>query len=287
MVLGAADKRIRVLLAPLAFFVVVFAILPFAYLVWLSLTDLDFATNAVNPSYVGAANYWSALVSERLFQSSVVTTSFVVSCLVIEVGLGLLVASLLYLNEDKLTNALPLIATPLLLAPVTVGLIWRMLLHDDYGPIGNVLLASGFLESSLLGTPIYAFFALVAVDAWQWTPFFILLLYIAIQRIEPGLFRQARLDGAGTWQIVTDVVVPLIKPVLLVSILVRAIDLSKEFDKTIQITRGGPGSSSEFLSILTWRIGFERGEIGYASAIAVVAYIALLILALLALRKNR
>ena len=175
----------------------------------------------------------------------------------------------------KIRNRLlPLLVVPMLLAPVTVGMIWRLLLHGDYGPIGYYLTRLPPLQgSSILGSPIPAFCAIVIVDIWQWTPFFTVVILAGLLNLPEAPFRAAAVDGAEQFKDVLDLNSAAVGPTLTVALLVRSMDSFKEFDKIFVLTRGGPASSTELTSVYTWIVSFDHGALGYGSAITVAIYL--------------
>jgi multiple sugar transport system permease protein len=169
------------------------------------------------------------------------------------------------------------IALPVVLAPVTIGLIWKLLFHGDYGPAAHLLHGLGlFSESSILGTPTSAFWAVVLVEIWHWTPFFVVVLLAGLESIPPVTYEAARADGASEVLIFRLITLPLLRPVILVALIFRFLDSFKEFDKVFVLTHGGPSSATEFLSVYCWIVSFEHGEIGYGSAITGIAFLMLL-----------
>jgi multiple sugar transport system permease protein len=112
--------------------------------------------------------------------------------------------------------------------------------------------------------------SVILVDVWEWTPFLFLLLSAGLQAIPPEPLEAARIDGASAWQIFRDVTLPLLRPVILLALLLRAMDLVRIFDQIFILTQGGPGTATETLSLYIYRTAFRFSSFGYASAMSFV-----------------
>ncbi|HEY0313195.1 MAG TPA: sugar ABC transporter permease [Allosphingosinicella sp.] len=263
-------------LAPLVALMLAASVIPFAIMLWLSLSDFSFNLPGHDGSYVGLANYAAAWSDQRFHASLRLQALFIFVTVAPEFLLGLLFALAIWHGRRLTSVTLVLIALPLIIAPITVGMIWRLLLHGDYGPLGFYLSAMFTRDNaSVLGSPNYAFMAVVLVDIWQWTPFFVIALLAALAKLprEPHLAAQA--DGASTLQVVRTVTLPLLRPTFVIVILLRIMDSFKEYDKIFVLTRGGPASATELVSPFTWIVAFDHGDLAYGSAITVILYIAI------------
>jgi multiple sugar transport system permease protein len=269
-------------LGPLVALVVAMSVIPFGIMVWLSLTDFSFSLPGQDGSFVGLANYARALSDERFHASLRLQFLFILLTVVPEFLIGLVCALAIWQYGKLSSFVLVLIALPLIIAPITVGMIWRLLLHGDYGPIGYY--ASHLFthhQASLLGSPDYAFFAVALVDIWQWTPFFVIALLASLSKLprEPHLAAQA--DGATVLQMIWTVTLPLLRPTIVIVILLRVMDSFKEYDKIVVLTGGGPASTTELVSPFTWIVSFDHGDLAYGSTITVILYLAIYALCML------
>jgi multiple sugar transport system permease protein len=116
------------------------------------------------------------------------------------------------------------------------------------------------------------------IDVWQWTPFVTLVLLAGLLSLPREPYEAAVMDGARPWQVFRDVTLPLLRPIIALVVLLRAIDAFKEFDKVFILTGGGPGIATELLSIYTYRISFKDWDLGYGAACAFMVYLVVLIL---------
>jgi multiple sugar transport system permease protein len=118
----------------------------------------------------------------------------------------------------------------------------------------------------------------MATDVWEWTPFVTLVILAGLLSLPREPFEAAIMDGARPWRVFRDITVPLLRPIIALVLLLRGIDAFKEFDKVFILTGGGPGNTTELLSIYTWRINFRNWDLGYGATCAFMVYLVVLIL---------
>jgi multiple sugar transport system permease protein len=269
------------LVLPATILVVIFLVGPFYYMVYTALTDLSFADASRKGAFVGFDNFRRLMRADPLFWNSfLLTLKFVVIAVTIEFLLGFALAFLIfrYVARQRLLTTLLLI--PMMLAPVAVGLIWRLLLQGDFGMVTYYLRAVGLLaqNAAVLSQPALVFPTIVAIDIWQWTPFVTLVMLAGLMSLPRAPFEAAMMDGAGPLRIFLDVMLPLLKPVIALVLLLRGIDAFKEFDKVFIMTGGGPGTLTELVSIYAYRVNFRNWDLGYGAAVAFMVYLVVLIL---------
>jgi multiple sugar transport system permease protein len=259
----------------------VFLVGPFYYMAYTALTDLSFADASRKGAFVGFDNFRRLMREDALFWNSfLLTLKFVVVAVAIEFALGFGLAYLIfqYVARQRLLTTLLLI--PMMLAPVTVGLIWRLLLQGDFGMVTYYLRAVGLLaqNAAVLSQPGLVFPTIVAIDVWQWTPFVTLVMLAGLMSLPRAPFEAAMMDGAGPLRIFLDVMLPLLRPIIALVLLLRGIDAFKEFDKVFILTGGGPGTLTELISIYAYRVNFRNWDLGYGAAVAFMVYLVVLIL---------
>lgn len=269
------------LVLPATILVVVFLVGPFYYMVYTALTDLSFADATRKGAFIGFDNFRRLMRADPLFWNSfLLTLKFVVIAVSIEFVLGFGLAFLIfrYVARQRLLTTLLLI--PMMLAPVAVGLIWRLLLQGDFGMVTHYLRAIGLLaqNAAVLSQPDLVFPTIVAIDIWQWTPFVTLVMLAGLMSLPRAPFEAAMMDGAGPLRIFLDVMLPLLRPVIALVLLLRGIDAFKEFDKVFILTGGGPGTLTELVSIYAYRVNFRNWDLGYGAAVAFMVYLVVLIL---------
>lgn len=266
------DKTVKYLLIiPVIVALVGVVIYPFAYSIWLSLHDVTIM-NYFHPPFSGVDNF-VRIFSDPFFWNSVrVTFTYVILATVMELLLGFLLASLMNRNvKGTAIFIYPLIA-PLALSPVVVGLMFRMGLNRLYGPISYYLNLLN-LPRNLLSDVNTALPTLVAIDIWQWTPFVFVILYAGLQALPKEPFEAALMDGASGWQRLWYITLPLLKPVLAVAVIFRIMDSFKTFDIVFILTKGGPGKSTETISIFIQRMAMVQGNMGLGAATTLLVLI--------------
>ena len=276
------DRGVAPLLVlPATILVVIFLVGPFYYMVYTALTDLSFADASRKGAFVGFDNFRKLMRADPLFwKSFLLTFKFVILAVTMEFILGFALAFLIFKFVARQRLLTTLLLIPMMLAPVAVGLIWRLLLQGDFGMAIYYLRAVGLLaqNAAVLSQPDLVFPAIVAIDIWQWTPFVTLVMLAGLMSLPRAPFEAAMMDGAGPLRIFLDVMLPLLRPIIALVLLLRGIDAFKEFDKVFIMTGGGPGTLTELVSIYAYRVNFRNWDLGYGAAVAFMVYLVVLIL---------
>jgi multiple sugar transport system permease protein len=157
---------------------------------------------------------------------------------------------------------------PMMVAPIVVGLIWRFLYNEQFGPLNQVLTGLGLPAVSWLSSPDLALVSVIIADIWQWTPFIFILSLAALQSLPSSAIEAARIDGASPWQAIVFIKLPLMMPVIVVAALLRLIDAFKVLEVIYILTEGGPGLSTEILSLHIYKTAFVSQQLGRASALS-------------------
>jgi len=179
---------------------------------------------------------------------------------------------------------------PVMIAPVVAGFQFRMIYHDQFGPLNYMieLLTFGKWRGfAWVADPNVALTAVMLTDVWQWTPFLMLIVLAGLQSISPELYEAARVDGATPWGSFRHITVPLLLPFVVIGILIRAMDCFKLFDIIYLVTGGGPGNITETVSFYTYLQGFKFFSLGYTAALAFVQLIVIIIIAQIFLKFLR
>lgn len=231
-------------------------------------------------NFLGLAHYWEALTNAEFGHALWVTLFFVLAVVLIEFVIGFAVALALNQVERGKEVYYVILLFPLLMNPVVVGLIWRMFLHPTLGIANYVLSLAGLGPVNWLGDPTNAFWTLVMVDIWHQVSFMVVLLLAGLAALPKEPYEAARLEGAGTLQCFLHVTLPLMRPVIVVTLLIRLIFAVKTYDLVYIMTRGGPGQATDLVSYFIYRQAFVSLDIAKASAMAVL--LLLIVLALTA-----
>jgi multiple sugar transport system permease protein len=158
---------------------------------------------------------------------------------------------------------------------------------SDLGPINQVLgwIAGEPMTVLWIIKPNLVYPAILLAEIWQWTPFMFLILLAALSNVDKNLTEAAEIDGASTWRIFWRIVMPAIWPVMAIALLIRGLDLFRLFDVVWALTKGGPGTMTETISIYTYIQGFRQFETSYTAAIAFLVIVMLSVVVIFALRR--
>lgn len=226
----------------------------------------------------GLDNYFRALSNMALYASLLATTMYAAIVLPTEVLVGLGLALLVHrtVRSMGLRAILYVLAiVPLVIPPVAVGVIARLIYAPDYGALNRILQVLGLIDNEIqwLSTPVGAMLAVASVDIWQWTPFVYLVLFAGLQTVPHETVEAAQVDGATGRQQFWHIELPYLRPLLILVVFFRIADVLRVFDHVFILTGGGPGSTTQFLSLHLYRIGFKFSDLGQAAALAVLVMV--------------
>lgn len=277
-------------LAPTVIYLALLTLYPFIYSLILSTTRGNLARPA-QTGFVGLQNYLN-LFTDSLFQTALLQTGMVtVASIAIELVIGFFIARLFFaLSGNAYANVLRTVfILPMMLTPVVSGLLWSYIVNPTLGIANYLLEAVGLPPFGWFSSSDTALLTLIFVNSWQWGPFLMLLMLAGFTGIPQEHYEAASLDGARWHHLVRFVELPALRNVILIGIVLRMIDNFRLFDVVYAATRGGPGSSTEVVSMYAFRQMFQFFNIGYGSAVAVVILalgIALTTIALRFLRRD-
>jgi multiple sugar transport system permease protein len=196
----------------------------------------------------------------------------------------------LLLNNKRLKGRdfyLLILLIPMLMPPITVGLIWRLLLHPELGIINYSLGLLSLPQPAWLGNPRLAMVTIIIVDIWHETSFILLILLAGLTSLPDELYEAAMIDGANSQQKLRFLTIPLMMPTILVATLIRLIAALKTYDLVYILTRGGPGISTETISYYIYRVAFVFLDMGTSAAMSFLLLVLIVILTLVLMRVMR
>jgi multiple sugar transport system permease protein len=265
-------------IAPAALVMALALFYPISYMIWGSFRDWDPSQALSETEFVGLANYAKLLVDPAFHASFWVTIVFAFTVVTVEMILGVGLALLLDRNIRGMSVLRTLFILPMMIAPVVVGLVWRYMFHQTYGTFNRFLESIGIEGINWLGqNPLLS---VILADIWQWTPFIFILSLAALQSLPRSTLEAARIDGATGWQQIIHIKLPLMMPVLIVTMLLRLIDAFKVLEVILVLTGGGPGLSTEILALRIARTAREFRELGEAAAMSNYLLMLLMVLTL-------
>lgn len=245
--------------------------LPLLYALFLSLTGYSF----LRPSYdwAGLTRYQEAFQDPYFLHALGLTALYVAVTVGLTLVLALVLAVLLQQNLPWKGFHYFVVSLPMLIAPVGVGLIWKMILHPELG-----ILSYLFGRVDFFGDTRYALLSLALVDVWQQVSFAALVLLAGLRSLPKEPLEAAYVDGATPWQAFIRVTLPLLRPVLVVLLILQTLAEVRTYDLVYVLTRGGPGSATDLVSYYIYRKAFLGLDLSGASAMGYLLLLLTLVL---------
>ncbi|MEM7652742.1 MAG: sugar ABC transporter permease [Pseudomonadota bacterium] len=272
---GLSDTAIAWLfVSPTIFLLLAINIFPLIWTVYLSFTNYRANRPGRAIDWIGTRNYERLLGSEDIWGYMQATAHFVTWTMVIQVVLGLGLALLINKNFKGAGFWTTIILIPMMLSPAVVGVFWTYLYQPQTGIFSyiiNVFYQVGPID--MIGSVDLAPWSIIIVDTWMWTPYMMLLCLAGLRSIPPYLYEAAEIDRAGPLQKFWYITLPRVLPFLMLAVLFRGIENFKMFDMVVELTSGGPGSTTELASINLKREAFEKWRTGYSSAFAIILFV--------------
>ncbi|WDZ82033.1 sugar ABC transporter permease (plasmid) [Ensifer adhaerens] len=263
-------------LAPAALILGAALLYPIGYMIYASFLNWNPSQRIGEADWVGLGNYLKLFSDAQFHESVAVTITFAGVVVAAEMVLGVGLALLLDRNIRGLSVLKTLFILPMMIAPIVVGLMWRYMYHPTVGVFNRTLVSIGFEPVPWLSESRWALTSVIIADIWQWTPFIFILSLAALQSLPRSTLEAARIDGATGWQQVLYIKLPLMLPVLVVATLLRLIDAFKVLEVILVLTNGGPGLSTEIVSLRISRTASEFRELGLAAAMSNLLLVLLL-----------
>lgn len=267
------------LLLPTLALLAFLSLVPFIYAFNLSLRDLNLRIPRLAGQFVGVDNFRYLMREDSEFWHSMgITVLFLVVVVSIEFVAGFALALLLNREFKGKRIVVSLAVIPMMIAPVAVGLMWRVALNYELGIVTYLLKSIGIpMKEALLGTSATALATLMVIDIWQWTPFIFLIILAGLHSLPKEPYEAAQVDGASKWKIFRLVTLPLLKPLIIIALLLRVIDAFKTFDQVYILTGGGPGNATDLVCMFAYRTNFKIWNLGYGAAVVLVIFLVILI----------
>ncbi|MCY1666482.1 carbohydrate ABC transporter permease [Rhizobium sp. SL86] len=273
-----------VYLSPYIIGLMVFTALPFAASFYLSFTDYNLMSA---PVFTGLDNYWKLFTGDRTFRKSLwVTLVYVFTTVPLKLAFALFIAVILnyklkFINFFRTAFYVPSI----LGGSIAIAVMWRYL-FADVGIVNMALAAIGFEPVNWFGDPTNALFTITLLRLWQFGSAMVIFL-AALQSIDKSLYEAASIDGAGKFATFWHITMPLITPVIFFNLIMQMVQAFQEFNGPYIITQGGPLKSTYLLPLYIYEEAFKRFDMGYASAIAWVLFVIIMVLTVIAFWSSR
>ena len=270
-----SQRRLAFLLcAPAVLVMVAVTAYPIGYAIWLSLQryDLRFPDDK---EFVGFDNYTSVLTDHYWWTALAVTAGLTVVSVAIELVLGLALALLMHRTIVARNTVRTVLLIPYGIVTVAGAFSWYYAWTPGTGYLANLLPD----DKAPLTEQLPSLAIVVLAEVWKTTPFMALLLLAGLALVPDDLLRAAQVDGAGAWQRLTKIILPMMKPAILVALLFRTLDAFRIFDNIYVLTRGNNETGS--VSILGYDNLFKAFNLGIGSAISVLIFACVAVIAFL------
>ncbi len=238
---------------------------------WYSVSNVSIY-DLTGTAFVGLDNYVEALSNPRLWDALGFSLRFGVICTVTEVGFALALVFILHPLLTRRPWLTGLLMLPMMVSPALMGVMYRLILNEFTGIVPAYLYMIG-IPINLLGRN-WIYETVIAIEVLQWTPFAFLILLTARQSVAAELEEAAAVDGATGARFGALIVLPLIRPSIVIVAFIRFIDSFRVFDHIFVLTGGGPGNETTSISIYIYKLFFTQSDVGQAVAVSVVLLLA-------------
>lgn len=270
-VLEALDRRFKYwALLPVVIVLVGLTIYPFINLLVMAFSTVKFEEGRIIWTYSGLDNFYT-FVGDGTFITAVRNTVlFVMVTVVLEMVLGFLLALIVSQLTRLASLARAILMIPILVPAIAIGTLWRLMYNYEFGIFNRLLTFLHLPIQNWTGDPLLAMPSIIVVDVWHWTAFIFLLMLAGIESLPIEPLEAARVDGASDWQLLRHIILPLLRPTILVALMFRTIFAFKVFDEVYLLTSGGPGNATEVISLYINRVFFTQSRMGYGAFLSLI-----------------
>lgn len=271
-------------LVPAVILLLLLTIVPMVELLRMAVSKVEFVAGGALWRFVGLRNV-ETLLGDWLLPIVLRNTSvFVVGVVSIEMGLGFTLAMVTSRLRRGIGVYRTIMTIPILMPAIAIGCMWRLLYDSDFGLISRSLVIFGGTPVPFLSDARYAMASVILVDVWHWTSFVFLICLAGFESLPTEVIEAASVDGASGWQLLRFIVLPLMWPTVSVALMFRTLFSLKVFDEIFLLTSGGPGTSTEVLSLFIYKTFFRQSRFGYGAVVS-LSMILVVTFALLVFRR--
>ena len=245
-------------------------IYPFANLLGMAFSTVAFAEGKIVWTFSGLDNFFTFLEDEIFMTAVRNTVVFVMVTVLLEMVLGFLLALIVSQLTRMASLARAVLMIPILVPAIAIGTLWRLMYNYEFGIFNRVLTFLNLPIQNWTGDPMLAMPSIIIVDVWHWTAFVFLLMLAGIESLSIEPIEAARVDGASDWQLLRHIILPLLRPTIIVALMFRTIFAFKVFDEVFLLTSGGPGNATEVISLYINRVFFTQSRMGYGAFLSLV-----------------
>lgn len=262
------DRRLKfVLLAPAMIVLVALTAFPTVYMFVAAFVKFD-ASAPLNSKFAGIDNFLRLFTDDKFHNALINTAVFSIVAVTLELVLGLGFALLVDTYIRRANFIKTLLILPMMMPTIVVAITWKLMYQPQFGVINDLLGRIGVPPLLWAASVKTAMPSIILIDIWEWTPFIFLMCLAGLASLPQEPFEAAELDGASAFQKFRDLTLPFLKPVIVVTLLLRIMDAFRLFDQVYVLTLGGPAGATETLSFYLYKVTFRFFDIGYAAAIS-------------------
>lgn len=255
------------MITPSMIFLFAMAAFPLIMLLAMSGFRIDLTYPAGN-RWLGVSNYFQMVQDSRFLHALTVTAIYTISTVFLQVVIGLALAMAFFRSFRGQGFLRVSVLLPMILAPVVVGLAFRtMIMTPQYGILDYIFIVLGLGSKPWLVDPKWALFSVILIHTWQWTPFAFLVFLASLNALPPDPLEAALMDARSAWQRFWHVILPMIRPAVVIVIIFRTMIALRAFAAIFSATGGGPGTATEILNLYTYRESFNSLNLGYGAAL--------------------
>lgn len=272
------------LMMPALLVLILIEFVPLVYGVILSVTNVSLNRPDVKTAFVGLKHYIYILTRDGFLNSLIITLKIAVVCITVEFLFGFMLAFIL--DKQRKSNGTGkimgfvrgILFTPYMVMPVIVGKIWFYMMDTNFGLVTYILSLLGVVPTNFFGKASTVLQAIMVIEIWQCTPMVMLLLAAGLKSIDGTYYEAGEIDGANVWQRIRYITLPLMRPIISVTLCIRIMDILRIYDTVFATSKGGPGNSSEVMSLFVYKTAFSGGQTSRGAAGAmIIAFIVLVI----------
>ena len=276
-----------ILLLPASILLFVFFVYPILYSFYLSMTNANYFLPDFHQKFIGLSNYLKLFTEKDFMDSIKITFIYATVSTAVKLLLGFILALLFQRDIKGFGFFRAVIILPMVITPVAAGLIWNYMYNQTFGLVNFILNVFHIPSLSWHTEPPTALLTIILVDIWILTPFVLIVTMAGLTNIPKELYEAAHIDGASWWSTLTNIIIPYMKPIIVIVILLNLIDAFKVFDQVWIMTRGGPALRTNLFTIYAYKEAMLKGNIGLGSAASIIVLIILIIISLIFIKSSR
>ena len=260
------NVKLFLFIIPALFIILLSQAFPLSYSFVMSLLDWELAKSIKPRGFIGFANYVRAFKDPIFLNAFRISLIFCVIATTLEIIFGFILAYFTIGEKLVMRIVRTILILPMVIAPVVTGTIWRMILNTNSGLLNLLLGYIGVQGSNWLGEPSLALMSVIFIEIWQWTPFVFIVFSAGFSVIPVEVYEAAKVDGAGRFTILKSIIIPYLIPVIFIALLFRIVDTLLVLDSVFTTTFGGPGFSTNVITLFVYWQSLRYFNISYASA---------------------